>query len=229
MGDWKEWSRWLEEGMNVSYYREGTKYYESIILRDLAHWEYEWPETISAGHESGPFVPDDLEITRGYEESTNLNHLWQLIFGLKGQAYIYIELPTDTHRHGIPKQPKPSSTLRKVSHFEEYMSPYFEPSFITEHILIRPTNNQIAFSAYNPNTIDLVHEKPTGVWLNIFLAKLITERLGTEAVDETGVVRLKPARKRWTEKLENLYYAKIPCRPLTLLPVREPAEAPAGE
>jgi hypothetical protein len=219
MADWREWSEgWLKEGYFISYVRDGVRYYEHIIMRDLAHWVYDWPETIGALSVSGPFVPEELEITKGYDPKTNTNYVWQVIFGIKGQAYIYIELPTDIHRHGIPKVPKPSTTVREVSHFEEWMSPFHEPSFITEHFMMRPDLFRIAFSAYNPNTINL-----TDVKLNIFIANMVTERIGTET---NGT--LSPTSDRWKETLEKLYKRVIPHRPITLYPVRAPAEAPAG-
>ena len=219
MASWKDWSDgWLREGYFISYLREGVRYYEHVIQRDWAHWVYNWPETISAGSESGPFVPAQLEVTKGYDPRTNTNRIWQVIFGIKGEVYIYVELPTDVHRHGIPKVPKPSSTMREVSHYEEWMSPFQEPSFITEHFMMRPETFRIAFSAYNPNEIDI---RPK---LNIFIAKMITERIGHV---ENG--RPVPAQDRFREVLDKLYRRVIPHRPITLMPVRAPAEAPAGE
>lgn len=234
-GDYKDWSSpassWLKEGYFVSYLRDGIRYYEFILSRDLGHYVYLWPETVSANAESGPNVPNDLEITRGYDVRTNTNRIWQVIFGIKGQPLIYVELPTDIHRHGIPKQPKPSTALRMTSHFTELMSPYEEPTFLTEHIMMRPITQYIAFSAYNPNDIDI-----TDLKLNIFIAKLITERVGQEqygelatpvlAGDERGTAKLKA---KWQETLKKLWQRQIPHRPLTLMPVRAPAAAPSGE
>ena len=214
-----EWSDWLREGYFISYLVEGIRFYEHIVQRDLGHWEYEWPETVSATTDSGPFVPANLEITRGFDAATNTNRLWQMIFGIKGQSLIYVELPTDLHRHGIPKVPKPSSSMWYTSHFEEYMSPFIAPTFITEHFLIRPWNQQIALSAYNPDDTD-----DTDLRLNIFLAKLATERIGTI---QMGVQ--SPTADRWRETLDKLYRRVIPHRPLTILPVRAPAEAPVGQ
>jgi len=211
MGDFKEWSEWLREGYYISYVRNNIRYYEHIIARDLAHYVYEWHETIPAGEASGPIVPDDLTMTKGYDKETNTNRIWQVIFGIKGQVYIYVELPTDIHRHGVPKVPKPRPELREVSHFEEWMSPFQEPSFLTEHIMIKPGYDRIALSAYNPQDIDI---RP---YLNIFIARLITERIGTE---QAGV--LTPTEDRWKETLDKLYRRVIPHRPLTLAPVRAP-------
>ena len=217
--DFKDWSSgWIQDGQNISFLREGTYYYEKVIMRDLAHWEYDWFETIAALHDSGPEVPSLLEITQGYSSTTNLNFLWQLVFGINGQAYIYIELPTDIHRHGIPKRPKPGTVQWTVSHFTEDMSPFLEPTFLTEHFMMRPDIDRIALSAYNPNAIDL-----TDVVLNFFINKMVTERIGTVA---NGVQT--PANSRFTETLDKLHKHLIPCRPITLLPVRMPAEAPRG-
>lgn len=222
--DWKDWSRWLQEGFFISYIRDNARYYEHIVSRDLAHWEYDWPEAIAPLQTSGPDVPDDLEITRGYDPSSNSNNIWQLIFGIQSQAYIYIELPTDTHRHGIPKIPKPSSSMRRVSHFEEWMSPFKEPTFLTEHFLMRPGLDRMGFDAYNPQDVTIPSGADNGLKLNIFIAKMVTERIGTES---QGV--LTPANARWKETLDKLWRRVIPHKPITLMPVRLPAEAPAGE
>jgi len=224
MADWREWSDgWLREGYYLSYMREGVVYYERVVMRDLAHYEYPWPETVPAGETSGPFVPDKLQVTRGYDPRTNLNRIWQLIFGIKGEALIYVELPTDLKRHGLPKQPWHTKEVREVAHFEEWMSPFHEPSFLTEHFMLRPDAYRIDFSAYNPQDIDL-----TDLRLNIFIAKMVTERIGTETYTEVGVA-LTPTRPRFKEVLDKLYRRLVYHRPITIMPVRAPAEAPAGE
>jgi len=220
MVEWKDWSEgWIKEGYYLSYLRENVRYYEHVIQRDFGHWEYDWEEAIASLATSGPFTPANLEITRGYDARTNTNQIWQMIFGIKGQVFIYIELPTDVHRHGIPKQPKPSTTMRRVSHFTEWMSPFMEPTFITEHFMMRPETFQISFDAYNPTAITM-----RDVTLNIMLNKMSTERIGTV---QNG--QINPMLERWRELLEKLHNGIKPCRPITLLPVRAPAEAPAGE
>ncbi len=220
MVEYNDWSEgWIKAGYYISYRREGVIYYEHIIGRDFGHWEYDWPETIASLATSGPFVPAELEITRGYDKASNTNQLWQMIFGIKGQVFIYIELPTDIHRHGIPKVPKPSTTMRRVSHFTDWMSPFTEPSFITEHFMMRPETSQIAFDAYNPGAIS-----HTDVTLNIMLNKMVSERIGTvENSTQT------PTYTRFTQLLEKLHNQTIPCTPITIMPVRAPAEAPGGE
>ena len=217
--EWTDWSDWLREGYYISYLKDRVRYYEYIVQRDFAHWEYDWPETIDSLSTSGPYVPNALEITRGYDAVNHTNRIWQMIFGIKGQSLIYVELPTDIHRHGIPKDPKPSTANRFTSHFEEYMTPFYEPTFITEHFMMRPETQQIAFDAYNPDAIS-----DFDLRLNIFIAKLGTERIGTS---QGGIVT--PTQTRWAKVLDRLYERTIPCRPITILPVRAPAEAPVGE
>jgi hypothetical protein len=219
--DWSE--GWIKEGHYLVFNQNNTRIFEYVWARDEAHYEYDWPETIASLSTSGPFVPPDLEITKGYDKATNTNQLWQLIFGIKGQVYIYVELPTDIHRHGIPKRPKPTSDLREVSHFEEWQSCFHEPTFITEHFMMRPDTPHIDFSAYNPNAIAM-----PDVRLNLFINKMINERIGTVGV-ENGQVVQNPSKTIYAELLDKLYRKLIPCRPITLLPVRAPAEAPAGE
>jgi len=222
--DYKDWSNgWVKAGQNISYLREGIWYYERVVKRDLGHWVYDWHETITTGTESGPEVPALLEITRGYNAASNQNQVWQLIFGIKGQVYIYVELPTDTHRHGIPKRPKPGTVQWDVSHFTEEMSPFITPSFITEHYMMRPDTQQICLSAYLPEAA-YVRSGMTDVKLNFMINKMITERIGTVTA---GVQ--SPSRPRFSGLLDKLYKCLIPCRPITLTPVRAPAEAPGGE
>jgi len=213
-----DWSSWLKEGQYVSYMQDSARIYEHIVARDLAHYVYTWPELIQPGAVSGPFVPAELEITRGYDARTNTNQMWQLIFGIKGQAYIYIELPTDIKRHGLPKITAPSAAYRAIAHFEEFMSSFREPTFITEHFMMRPEASQIGLDAYNPLTVAL---RPN---LRLIIAKLMTERIG---VEENG--ELTATSQRWAETLEQLYRRVKPCRPLSIMGVRAPAEAPAGQ
>lgn len=230
LSDWRNWSQWIQEGHYISYERDRVTYYEYVVMRDFGHWEYNWPELIATVSTSGPYVPDDLEITRGYDEKNNTNQIWQMIFGIESEVLIYVELPTDLHRHGIPKDPKPSAANRYTSHFEEWMSPFNEPSFITEHIMMRPETLQVALSAYNATEISM---RPR---LNICLAKLLTERVGTEDGGELTTASVKTNKNltarlgvKWGDVLEKLYRHQVPCKPLTIQPVRAPAEAPTGE
>jgi hypothetical protein len=222
MVNWEEWSEgWLKEGHYLSYTADGVTYYERVLMRDWAHYVYALPSIAADGTSEGN-IPEDMEVTRGYDEKTHLNYIWQVIFGIEGEAYIYIQLPTDVKRHGTARKPWHSMEKRDVAHFEEWMSPFHEPSFVTEHFMKRPETYRISFDAYNPQTITITPK------LNFMIAKLVTERVGTEAYTEAGL-ELKPTQSRWEEILKKLYQRQIPCRPITILPVRMPAVAPSGE
>lgn len=211
-----DWSNgWIKEGHYISYFAEGTEYYEQVKARDFAHYVYDWHEVIAAGVESGPTVPQLLELTKSYDVSTRRNQIWQVIFGIKGQGYVYVELPTDLHRHGIPKAAKPNPNLRTVSHYEEWMSTFIEPTFLTEHFMIRPTLDRINFSVYNPNAQALLDFK-----LRFMINKMETLRLGQV---QNNIVT--PTEETWRDIMDKLHKQLIPCRPLSLYPVRAPAEA----
>ena len=227
--DFKDWSAgWIKDGQNISYRREGIQYFEKIVRRELLHWEYPWHENIVHGTQSGPEVPEILEITKGYNKKSHINHIWQVIFGIKGQVYVYVELPTNIHRHGLPKQAKPGTTNRAVSHFEDWMSPYHEPTFLTEHFMMRPITERINLTAWNPEE-DYVRGGMRSVILNFFINSMATERIGTAYYDDELGLVLEPERKIMKQTLDKMYTHQIPVRPITLTGVPMPAAAPRGE
>ena len=81
--------------------------------------------------------------------------------------------------------------------------------------MIRPITNFLAFEVFNKEDITIQPD------INFFLAKCVMQPIGTVF---NG--RLTPAANRFTETLRRLYQRTIPHRPLTLMPVRAPAEAP---
>ena len=182
-----------------------------VKRRDWGHIEYNWEENVMPLSESGPFTPADLEVTKE-------DQIWQIIFGIEPDVYIYVLLPTDVARHGVAKRPMQTSALREVGHFTISESPYQKPAFKTEHFLIKPIQSFIAFRAYNPQSI-VFYEAINPIQLNIEIAKCEMERIGTE---EEGI--LTPAEDRFKETLEKLYRRTLYHRPLTLFPVRAPAK-----
>lgn len=233
MNEYTDWSTgWIREGDNISYTIEGITYYERVVSRDLAHYEWPWggtethsatPVTIGAEASSGPYIPGAIEMTKGYDSDHNTNQIWQAIFGIKGQALIYIELPTDTKRHGLPKLTWPTNDFKPIAHFDENMSPFLEPTFITEHFFKYRETHQIEFDAYNPHSIDL-----TDVWLNFFINKMVTERIG-KSFASNGDITYAATYPHFEELMKKLYQRLVPCRPISILPVQAPAVAGAGE
>lgn len=211
---------WLTEGHFLSYVDQGVRNYFQVLRRDIGHYEYTWTSSIAADSISGPTVLTNLRVTKADI------HLHQLIFGMKPQIYVYIHVPTDMDRHGLPKVPSQTPTQRTIGHFNTWMSPWDQPDWITETFMQRPLVPDLALSVYNPNDIAVTPE------FNFFVNKLILEPIGTdfEGVLEPSLSTREQKMKengqtftpRFQETLEKLYKRAIPCRHITLLPVRAP-------
>jgi len=184
------WSDWLKEGYFVSYQSTvdaATRKYFFITRREWSHYEYVWPEDVAPGVSSGPFTVADLENTSAPEKQ-----LWQLVFGVNKQVYLYTHVPTDVDRHGVAKKPKQTAALRQVGHYEPGISPWHQPSWLTEHFLIRPDTPFIAVSCFNragyawgddgygDYRAITFHHGVNPIKLNFHLAKLELEKIGEE-------------------------------------------------
>lgn len=244
MTDTTVWADWIAEGHFISVLSTvdaGARKYFFVKSREFSHYEYEWAQTIGALSFDGPRTINNLENTAKAD-----TQIWQLIFGIDKQVYVYVHVPVDVDRHGVAKVPRQTAAFRTVGHYDGWMSPWMQPSWVTEHFLIRPDTPFIAVSCYNPQAITLTPR------LNFFINKLDLEKLGEEkeglliasdfpqlqynprsgaiASRETGEVskvteeQLKK-QSRWMETLELLYRRRIPHRPVTLMPVRAPATA----
>lgn len=206
------WADWLKEGHFYSFDdQQRVRRFFNVLYRDWAHIEYTWEEDVLAGEASGPVTITDLETTKE-------SQIWQIIFGLNVDAYIYTHLPTDMDRHGTAKQPKQTSSLRTVGHYRMQDSWWDRPSFVTEHFLIKPHTPFIAFTAYNPQSIDFTASYHP-VKLNIYIAKCEMEIIGEVSNGEQAA-----ATPRFAETLDKLHRRVIPHRPLTLWPLRAPAK-----
>lgn len=208
-----EFAGWLNEGHFYSFLdNDLVRHYFMVLARDWAHIEYHWEEDVAAGAVSGPFTPADLETTKE-------DQLWQIIFGIKPDAYIYVYMPTDIARHGVAKRTTGTSSLREAGHYKMQDSPFERPSFYTEHFLVKPYTPFISFQAYNPQNISF-KEDYNPIKLNFKIAKCVMENIGTE--DRNG--EMEAAHSRFNETLDKLHRRVIPHRPLTLYPVRAPAK-----
>jgi len=221
----EDWNLWLKEGMFLSYRLGYIKKYFQVENREFSHYEWDWPESIAALATSGPYTITDLEVTEVSDKSIKGENavpgqIWQLIFGFKTQVLIYVQLPTDIERHGVAKRPKATPAWRFIGHYDKWMSPWYMPSMVTEHFLIREFSPFIALSAYNPQTIALTPR------LNFFLAKLAVLKIG-EYNPEIPAPRgpLIPTQEAYRDTLEKLYNMTKPCRPISVLAVRAPPTA----
>lgn len=212
------WANWLREGQFISFlFEKSQRKYYMVKRRDLAHYEYEWDEEITTLTLSGPTTIGNLEVTNPWTT------MHQLIFGIRPQCYVYVQLPTDVERHGLPKIPKSTPAMRTVAHFGMHDSPFDNPSWNTEHFMQRPINPLIAFSIYNKTPINIT---PT---FNFFVNKIELEHIGDENADKSLQVAILPGSEppkpitKFQDVLEKLTKRVIPHRPITLLPVRAPA------
>ncbi len=210
-GQIESWADWLKEGFFYSYREQQVRKFFNVMYRDWAHIEYTWPEDIAPGVVSGPIVIDNLETTKE-------NQIWQVIFGISHDVYVYIHAPTDIERHGVAKVPKQTTNLREVGHYRMQDSWWDKPSFITEHFLLKPEIPYVAFSVYNPRNITF-KTAYNPIKLNFYLCKCEMEQVGEEVKGE-----LQAAESRFTETLDKLYRRVIMHRPLTLIPLRAPAK-----
>ena len=197
--------------MFYSYLEQQERHYFMVLFRDWAHFEYTWEEDVAAGGFSGPVTITDLETTKG-------NQIWQVIFGLKQDINVYVHIPLDQDRHGVGVRPRQTATFRNVGHYGIQESWWDRPSFLTEHFLLKPEVNDIAFSVFNPRNIAF-QENFNPIMLNFFIAKCEMERIGTVTSGEQT-----PAHARFTETLDKLYRRVLRHRPLTLVPLRAPAK-----
>ena len=205
------WSGFLREGYFYSYLEQQVRKFFNVLYREWAHIEYTWEEDVAPYTVSGPVVLGNLETTKE-------NQIWQVIFGISNDVYIYTHVPTDIDRHGVAKVPKQTSTLREVGHYRMKDSWWDKPSFATEHFLLKPEVPYMAFTAYNPQRITF-RENYNPIKLNIYVCKCEMEQIGEESKGQ-----LQAADGRFNETLDKLYRRVIPHRPLTLVPVRAPAK-----
>jgi len=212
MSSYEEWSPgWIPEGYYIKYVDtvDNVERFGFVERREFLHYEFEWPRSVSPGDLVGPEVVDELEVT------INRTHLWQVIFGFKYKGYYYVHLPIDITRHGAPKRVKPTTDFPTVAHYEEWMSPWDQPDWVTEHFLVRPITPYIGFSYMNTNDFSVTPK------INIFVNKCELTLLGYV---KDGVIH--PSKEDYREILDKLNRRVKPFRPVTLMPIRLPAEAP---
>ena len=211
------WSKWLVEGNYFSYYDQVVKKYFFVKRRDFAHYEWEWgfPEVpaearvVSSMTPSGPYICPHVKPTKP-------SQVYQFIWGQKPDVWIYVELPTQTKRHGLPLRRWPNKMLREVAHFTQQMSPYDRPSFITEHFLVPKLCDLAEYTCFNPLDIDVIP------YMNFYVNKINAEHIGDEYVKDETLV-LEPAKSYYTEILDRLHRKLVYHRPITLMGVVAPA------
>jgi hypothetical protein len=219
----EQWASWQKECNFISYLYEGARHYYHILRRDWSHIEVDWPNTVDTLTSDGPHIFNDVQ-------PTEADKPFQVIFGFQPQGMIYVNLPQETMRHGVPRRPTMTAAYRPVAHYRSWETPYYQPSWITEHWLFAKFLPFAGYTYYNTEDITL---QPT---LNFYLGKCELEHIGDVWVTEeagrdaqgrqvtTQRYEVQPAESpRFDDLLMKLHQRLIPSRPLTLQPVRSMA------
>ncbi|MBA7501120.1 hypothetical protein GH146_02830 [archaeon] len=226
MGSWTP--RFLFEGDRISFIdptsESPMKRYYHVRGRDFSHieWEFGWPEVqpedrpVAPGQVAGPYSFPQIRPTT-WSETLKQGHMFQWIVGIKPDVKWYIQLPSETKRHGTPKLPWPKKNYPEVAHFTMQMSPFDRPTFVTEHFLIPKLCDTFGIDVYNPLPITVTPH------FNFYINKLNIELIGDVTYTEDGIL-LTAAHRYYEELLENLHKGLKFARPITLFGV---AGAPA--
>lgn len=164
--------KFLVEGDRFSLYNIKTpevpeKFY-FVKNAEPGFYVYRWTKDVASNAESGPENIEDLEPGRR-------DVLYQVIFGIKPNVYIYIAIPADTRLYGVAEEAIPREGFREVGAITQDMSPYKNPDFITELFLMKDTSYEYpALYAYNPNN------KPVRPVIRFIVNKIEMEEI-TEA------------------------------------------------
>lgn len=133
---------------NVNELGEGEKFY-FVKVSKISKYAYKWPVDIAVNTEDGPRNIDKLEPGRA-------DVFYQVIFGIKPNAWIYINIPADTRLGGIAEESIARTGFREIGAITQDMSPYKNPDFVTELVLQKDTSYEYpALYGYNPTNLPL--------------------------------------------------------------------------
>lgn len=105
---------------------------------------FRWPKDVAINTEDGPQNITNLKPGRD-------DVFYQVIFGIRPDAWIYINIPVDTRLGGVAEEAIARTTLREIGAITQDMSPIKSPDFVTEMLLQRGTSYEYpALFAYNP-------------------------------------------------------------------------------
>lgn len=128
---------------NVNKPSEGEKFY-FVKVSKQSKYVHKWSQDVSANNENGPQNIDKLKPDRK-------DVYYQIIFGIRPNAYIYINIPPDTRLGGIAQEAVARTGFRETGAITQEMSPIRRPTFVTEMFLQRDSGFDFpALYAYNP-------------------------------------------------------------------------------
>jgi len=150
----------LKEGyfIKMAKVEDAVEQFYFISRASPQKYVYRWQSTsgadapIDPGIEDGQYNITDLK-------TNNMNYLLEVVFGIKGPAYIYLNLPLETRRFGTDQVPISSSSKRRVGYLTQEDSPWEDPSSVTVHYLMKGGSFEYpALTAYNPHNKAIVPE-----------------------------------------------------------------------
>lgn len=120
---------------------------EKFYFVDVAKpskYTFKWTKDIVINSEDGPQNIDKLKPGR-------TDVFYQVIFGIRPNAWIYINIPADTRLAGIAEESIARTGFREIGAITQDMSPFKSPDFVTEMILQKDTSYEFpALFGYNP-------------------------------------------------------------------------------
>ncbi len=171
----------------------------SVESAEYARYVHRWQtsagadDPIAAGAESAEQSIENLK-------PMNMDYLYECVFGIRGPAYVYLNLPLETRLWGTGKKPIATSSNRRIGYLTQEESPWEEPTARSLFYLMKGGSFEYpSFTAYNPSSKSICPE------LDIHIMKAL----------------LKPVTE--PDTLEKLQKKLIPYRPVTfggLPPVR---------
>lgn len=176
-----------------------VKKFYSADQVEYARYVYRWQtsagadDPVTPGQENGPKNVEDLK-------PLSLDHLFECVFGIRGPAYIYLNLPLETRLWGTAKKPIATSANRRIGYVTHEDTPWEDPTALSLFYLMKGGSFEFpSFTAYNP------------------INKSITPELNIQ------LVKTRIAEVTEPETLDKLQKKLIPYRPVVfggLAPVR---------
>lgn len=130
--------RWLQSGYYIRVYSDAERKFKYYWLREEENLpEYIFGQvavdgvsfgSVDAGDETGFIEIEDLKPAK--------NRLYQLLVGVRPAGRFYFEIPSGESIWGTDERPRASTTFRKVGGINQDISPFNNPSWVTEFFLM---------------------------------------------------------------------------------------------
>lgn len=151
----------LRPGYNVQVQEPdvaGQGKYRKVVKSEMARYSYRWndaagaDEPISPGTESAEKIIVDLK-------PLSTEEIYECIFGIRGPAYIYMNLPLQTRVGGLGAKPIATTANRSIGAITQEDSPWDDPGEMTLFYLMKGGSFETpALTAWNPSAKSICPE-----------------------------------------------------------------------